>query len=355
MFEQRSIAQTATDEADPSVENVTNGSDDIAPAVVPAEPVATTPTATESDSSEVLATEAEDETTAATSDVEVETTATEPAVADKLPVSPNAEVAAPLETTDSPDAVNAIAPTDTSEISGVEVDTAATEPAVAGNASVSSKADAEAQLQTVDDSATTNTIVPTDEAFTVELEQALKDSEKTVKPKVRTLIRSQLETLVETPDVDPVQATGDRENLTISPTSEPEVPIEQPTRLVLRLRQRRVYLFKGAQKVASYPVAIGKRGWETPQGSFQVFQKIPHPVWQHPWTGKIVPPGPKNPLGKRWIGFATAGKNLIGFHGTINESLIGQAVSHGCVRMRNADVAELFEKIELGTKVVVKP
>lgn len=47
--------------------------------------------------------------------------------------------------------------------------------------------------------------------------------------------------------------------------------------------------------------------------------------------------------------------NYAGFHGTTNESLIGQAVSHGCVRMRNDDIRALFEKIEVGTRVIVQP
>ncbi|WP_448572469.1 L,D-transpeptidase, partial [Trichothermofontia sp.] len=68
----------------------------------------------------------------------------------------------------------------------------------------------------------------------------------------------------------------------------------------------------------------------------------------------VIPPGPDNPLGPRWIGFWTDGKNFIGFHGTPNESLIGQAVSHGCVRMRNQDIQALYAQVEMGTPVVVE-
>lgn len=141
----------------------------------------------------------------------------------------------------------------------------------------------------------------------------------------------------------------------IPSVAEPNAPIEEPARLVLRLRSRRVHLIKGDREIVSYPVAVGKTGWETPQGQFEVMQKIPDPVWKHPWNGNLVPPGPSNPLGRRWIGFARDGNNLIGFHGTIDESLIGQAVSHGCVRMRNADVEALFEQVEIGMAVTVEP
>ncbi|MGL5082284.1 MAG: L,D-transpeptidase [Microcoleaceae cyanobacterium] len=126
-------------------------------------------------------------------------------------------------------------------------------------------------------------------------------------------------------------------------------------RLVLRLRERRVYLYQGNQQVASYPVAVGKAGWETPTGSFQVMQKIVNPSWQNPWTGQVMQPGPNSALGLRWIGFWSNGKDVIGFHGTPSINSIGQAASHGCVRMRNEDIISLFEQVQMGTVVVVEP
>ncbi len=132
------------------------------------------------------------------------------------------------------------------------------------------------------------------------------------------------------------------------------LPDEARTRLVLRLGDRRVYVYRGDEAVASYPVAIGRSGWETPKGSYEVIQMTKDPAWLHPWEGYVIPPGPNNPLGPRWIGFWTDGKNFIGFHGTPNESLIGQAVSHGCVRMRNQDIQALYAQVEMGTPVVVE-
>ncbi|MCW6035008.1 L,D-transpeptidase [Spirulina subsalsa FACHB-351] len=132
------------------------------------------------------------------------------------------------------------------------------------------------------------------------------------------------------------------------------LPHEIPGRLVLRLRDRRVYYYLGDELVVSYPVAIGRQGWETPKGQFEVQQKVVNPVWEHPFTRERVPPGPDNPLGSHWIGFWTDGENAIGFHGTPQEELIGQAVSHGCVRMRNSDIAALFEKVKVGTVVIVE-
>jgi lipoprotein-anchoring transpeptidase ErfK/SrfK len=131
--------------------------------------------------------------------------------------------------------------------------------------------------------------------------------------------------------------------------------LEQPKRVILRLGQRRVYLYQGEQVIASYPVAVGKAGWETPTGSFKVMQKIENPVWQDPWTGEVRSPGPNTALGLRWIGFWTDGKDAIGFHGTPTVNSIGQAASHGCVRMRNEDVVALFEQVDVGTPVIVEP
>lgn len=130
---------------------------------------------------------------------------------------------------------------------------------------------------------------------------------------------------------------------------------QRVSRLVLRLSERRLYAYRGDREVANYPVAVGRDDWETPTGEFTVFQRLPHPSWEHPFTGEVVPPGPDNPLGARWLGFWTDGTNAIGFHGTPQEHLIGEAVSHGCVRMRNTDVIELYDRVELGTPVIVLP
>ena len=125
--------------------------------------------------------------------------------------------------------------------------------------------------------------------------------------------------------------------------------------LVLSLSARRVSVYRGDMLVASYAVAVGREGWNTPTGEFTVFQKKTNPAWEHPFTGEVLPPGPENPLGARWIGFWSDGTNSIGFHGTPDESVIGSAVSHGCVRMHNEDVLALYEQVGLDTPVTVVP
>lgn len=125
--------------------------------------------------------------------------------------------------------------------------------------------------------------------------------------------------------------------------------------LVIRLSDRRVYVYDRDKVTNSFPIAIGRSGWETPAGKFQVIDKIVDPAWEHPFTGEIAPPGVDNPLGSRWIGFWTDGANYIGFHGTPNPESVGTPASHGCIRMYDKDVISLFEMVRVGTPVEVVP
>jgi len=154
-----------------------------------------------------------------------------------------------------------------------------------------------------------------------------------------------------------------------SPDPQSSVPtpaqaIPQDVRLVLRLGERRLYVFDDDPGTAaeSFPIAIGREGFETPTGRYQVEEMIEHPDFLKfdndavpPRVIKRIPPGPTNPLGERWIGFAHGEGWTIGIHGTPNPELLGRAVSHGCVRMRNADVVRVYDRIQLGTAVVVEP
>lgn len=126
------------------------------------------------------------------------------------------------------------------------------------------------------------------------------------------------------------------------------------TQVVVDLSDRRTYVYAKDEVIASYPIAVGKKGWETPTGSFQVIHMRHYPIWRHPITGKVFEAGTNSPLGDRWIGFWSDGRNEIGFHGTPDIDLVGTAVSHGCLRMRNSDVRLLYEQVSLGTTVLVR-
>lgn len=139
--------------------------------------------------------------------------------------------------------------------------------------------------------------------------------------------------------------------------TEPSPPplIAEPLRLQIKLSQRQVTLYRGEDVVKRYPIAVGRPGWETPKGKFQVRQMFKDPIWVSPLQKGITIPGgdPENPLGRFWIGFWTDGKNWIGFHGTPNPRSVGTAASHGCIRMYNKDIEDLFQRISLGIEVTV--
>lgn len=147
-----------------------------------------------------------------------------------------------------------------------------------------------------------------------------------------------------------------------SPTPQPTATPEPY--LLLRLSERRLYVVENDVKhpPEGYPVAIGQPKWPTPTGRFQINEMIENPDFlafdfNNPKSrdrGR-VPPGLNNPLGLRWIGFASAHGWQVGFHGTAKTSVLGQAVSHGCVRMSNPDVCEVFTRVKVGTEVVVEP
>jgi hypothetical protein len=127
------------------------------------------------------------------------------------------------------------------------------------------------------------------------------------------------------------------------------------TRLVVKRRTRRVYVYLKGKVLASYPNAVGKSGWETPLGQYQVIRMVKDPFFRNFKTNQIINPGSSNPLGKRLIVFKRGKKFDFAFHGTNQDKLIGQAISHGCIRMHNKDVIKMYELVNIGTPIIVFP
>lgn len=117
-------------------------------------------------------------------------------------------------------------------------------------------------------------------------------------------------------------------------------------RIVVSIPDRKMALVEDGRVAKVYPVAVGAPATPTPAGVFEIAVRIPHPTWYGP--RKVVPPGSANPLGTRWLGLSRKG---YGIHGTNNPRSIGRRASHGCIRMRNQDVEELFERVEVGDTV----
>jgi lipoprotein-anchoring transpeptidase ErfK/SrfK len=117
-------------------------------------------------------------------------------------------------------------------------------------------------------------------------------------------------------------------------------------RIVISVPNRTLVLFEGDQILKIYQVAVGKPSTPTPTGEFQMINHVTNPTWYGP-DGPVAP-GRDNPLGTRWMGLSFKG---YGIHGTNAPGSIGKAASHGCIRMRQHDLEELFELVDVGDAV----
>ncbi len=136
---------------------------------------------------------------------------------------------------------------------------------------------------------------------------------------------------------------------------------EAPGTIIIDTTQNFLFLVEAGGMARRYGVGTGKPGFEW-AGSHKVTRKAEWPDWRPPAEmiarerakGRVLPAhmpgGPENPLGARAL---YLGSTLYRIHGTNQPWTIGQAVSSGCIRMRNEDVVELYERVGVGTKVVV--
>jgi hypothetical protein len=135
-----------------------------------------------------------------------------------------------------------------------------------------------------------------------------------------------------------------------------QVASEFPSYLTLDRAAFTLRFWDNLKLSKSYSVAVGQAGLETPEGLYHIETKEVNPTWHVPessWAGSLagtdVPPGPSNPIKARWMGIF----NGAGIHGTDETWSIGQAVSHGCVRMTIPDVEELYDRVEVGTPIYI--
>jgi L,D-transpeptidase ErfK/SrfK len=128
--------------------------------------------------------------------------------------------------------------------------------------------------------------------------------------------------------------------------------------VVIMKSERKLYYFDQDGNFFKYPVAVGKKTTPSPSGEYMVAYKVKNPTWfppesirkEDPKLPERVPPGPKNPLGSRAIYLSD---NLLRIHGTNKPSSVGKAVSHGCFRMRDKDIKDLYDKVSTDTTVYV--
>jgi len=139
------------------------------------------------------------------------------------------------------------------------------------------------------------------------------------------------------------------------------MPFYADNAIIINLAELRLYYFFliGDERfVRTFPIGIGRQGWNTPTGEYRITLKKQHPVWkvpekirlERPELPEFVKPGPDNPLGDYWLQLSISG---YGIHGTNKPFGIGRRVSHGCIRMYPEDIAVLFQYVRPGTKVMI--
>ncbi len=144
-------------------------------------------------------------------------------------------------------------------------------------------------------------------------------------------------------------ATGDREIVPFSGF--------RPGTIVVKTSERRLYYVIGGERALRFPVGVGKAGWRW-SGHAVIEGKFVKPAWRAPpelARGRYAPviPGgaPHNPMG---VAALTMRNGEYAIHGTDNPGSIGGFVSHGCIRMYNRDIQELYRLVEVGTPVIVQ-
>jgi L,D-transpeptidase ErfK/SrfK len=170
------------------------------------------------------------------------------------------------------------------------------------------------------------------------------------------------ELIAANPDVDPWLPGENTPVLLPTQFVLPDVPRKG---IILNIASRRLFYFPEVPEgqatiVKTYPIGIGRVGWETPLGVTQVVAKARNPHWYVPLSVRkehaelgdplpsVIPPGPDNPLGHRVLKLEMPGYLI---HGTNQPFGVGMRVSHGCVRLYPENIEYLYELIEVGEQV----
>jgi lipoprotein-anchoring transpeptidase ErfK/SrfK len=133
---------------------------------------------------------------------------------------------------------------------------------------------------------------------------------------------------------------------------------EPPGTLVIHTSERFAYMIHGNNRALRYGIGVGREGFQW-SGLVQVSRKAEWPDWRpppemiarQPYLPRFMAGGPGNPMGARAL---YLGSTVFRIHGTNQPETIGHAISSGCFRLANGDIIDLYERVPLGTKVVVR-
>ena len=156
---------------------------------------------------------------------------------------------------------------------------------------------------------------------------------------------------------DPTDAAGQRLSPEFLPTEVAYTGTHKPGTIIIDTNERHLYLVEENGRARRYGVGVGRPGFEW-AGEHLVTRKAEWPDWtppeamlkRQPKLPRHMDGGPSNPLGARAL---YLGSTEYRIHGTSEPWTIGHAVSSGCIRMRNEDVTDLYERVKVGTKVIV--
>jgi lipoprotein-anchoring transpeptidase ErfK/SrfK len=170
---------------------------------------------------------------------------------------------------------------------------------------------------------------------------------------IDSTFRQRVTRALATPSIAQVKVPAD---ITHPKVTRAQLARKYPTIVVVDRSAFRLTLYKHLRPAHTYTIAVGQSGLETPAGLYTVQDKQVNPSWHvpnSPWAGslagRVIPPGPDDPLKARWIGI-TGGA---GIHGTDQVGSLGSAASHGCIRMAIPDVIALFDRVPYGAKIYV--
>jgi len=132
-------------------------------------------------------------------------------------------------------------------------------------------------------------------------------------------------------------------------TPDPSVATRSHRQILVSIPDRKLAVIEQGKAIRTFPVSVGASLSPSPTGRFRIVHRIANPTYYHP--GVVIPPGSDNPIGPRWIGLNKSG---YGIHGTNQPDSIGHAASHGCIRLRNRDIKQLFEMVRVGDVVEIR-
>ena len=201
-------------------------------------------------------------------------------------------------------------------------------------------------------------LAPRDAGIRITLRHIFRKRSRTGRSLSATTLRTQVEQTLANPDPASSRIVRPARKVLQAKVTSKELPRIYGTVITIDRNNFKLRLFKRLKFSKSYGVAVGQPAYPTPTGRFSITNKQVNPAWtapNSPWAGELAgttTPGGSaaNPLRARWMGIV----NGVGIHGTSQEYSIGSRASHGCIRMRVADVIDLYSRVPLGTPVLIR-